>query len=176
MAKQKSGEKKPAQTKRSMNLSAAEKKRRSEAAKQRVEAGKMGGAEFGKLGGRPRKKRASEVVAEEAQKQGEQIAKVFKDGIADNGINSIPTRLKAAEAFLGVEQKEAKLQMEEDEHYNRMGKEELHDHLAAKLKENPLLADIFRKMLAGEDLTPQNGNGHGPAEEIDIPEADVVED
>lgn len=156
--------------KRKMNISEKERKRRSDAAKRKHEEGKLGGAEFGKLGGRPRKKRATEVMAEGISEMGEEMLGVLKDAMDEENPHSI--RLKAVEAATKIEEKEARLAMDEEDHLRKMGHEELVAAVAAKFATNPMVLAIFRQ--AGEaDPAPTPPPAiEGSAE--DITDAEVV--
>ena len=148
--------------KKKRTISPEERKRRSEAMKQRISEGKAG-PNFGKLGGRPRKKRASEVVAEIASDKGKEIAQVFLDGIDEHMPQSL--RQKAAEGLMKVEEKEARLQMDEEEHIARMGREDLLDGLVEMFACNPMLHEMFR-----------SAANNVPDEIEDVIEAEVVGD
>lgn len=159
--------------KKKLNISDEERKRRSEAMKKRIEEGKAGAA-FGRLGGRPKKKRASEVVAEEASKHGKEIAQVFLDAMDETNPNSI--RIKGAEGILKVEEKEARLQMDEEEHFAKMGRDELAGELARMLSGNPVIMDTLSRaatMVQNGEVEPTI---EGEAEEEEIQEAEVVDD
>lgn len=143
MADEASTETKPAEKKK-RELSPEERQRRSERMKKLHAEGKAGG-QFGKLGGRPRKKRASELIAEEAEKQRAEIAAVLKDAIDPN--QPMSTRMKGAKMFLDVEQNERRAEIEEEEHLAKMGKEELVSHFAKRLSENPIALQMFMDRL-----------------------------
>lgn len=81
--------------------------------------------------GRPRKKRAAEMVAEAAQDEAKEITKVFKDLIDAKSPPAI--RLAAAREWLAVENKEAELQLKEERSLAEMNHEELLDKVAGAL-------------------------------------------
>lgn len=164
MAESNGDGKTPAKKKRQMSPEA--RKAASERMKKLHAEGKAG-PQFGKMGGRPRKKRATEVIAEQAAEDAQKLLAVYQDGIAEH--QPISIRLKAAEAYRNIEQSEAKLGMEEEEHVRKMSKEELESHLAQKILSNPMLANRLMEML--EDRV--NANGHSDEEIID---AEVVPD
>jgi hypothetical protein len=154
----KSNSKTPAKKpKRKMNLSDAERKRRSEAAKKRIAEGKIGG-QFGKLGGRPRKNRASDHVADAAEKNKAKMVSALEDALEDD--QSISTRLKAVEQWLAIEDKNRRLEMDEEEHFAKMSREELAEHLAARFANNPVLIKIITGMII------PNGNGNGSGSDV----------
>lgn len=136
--------------KRKLNLSDEERQRRSEAAKKRHEEGRLGGSEFGSLGGRPKKKRATEVMAEGIAGMGEEMLGVLKDAMDEQNPHSI--RLKAVEAATKIEEKEARLQMDEEEHLREMGHDALVDAVAKKFIGNPMVLKIFQQAGARKEL------------------------
>lgn len=156
--------------KRKLNISDAERERRSVSMKERVRAGKVG-AKFGKLGGRPKIKRASELVAEEAQKEADKIVTVFKDAISPN--QTIGTRLKGAQMFLEVEKDERRLEMDEEEHFQNMSQNELAKFLADEIEGNPTVRAQFLKELndSEDQASPESADNHE-----DVIDADVVEE
>lgn len=86
-----------------------------------VEDGKIG-PEFGKLGGRPRKKRAAEIVAEHARKKADEIIRVFDAALEED--MPIRVRMEAAQALIKIERDEDQLQLEEDK-FEEMSRDEL---------------------------------------------------
>lgn len=111
-------------------LSEEELERRRQNALQLVKAGKLGGKQPG--AGRPRKKRASEIVAEKASQEAQKIAQAFEDALEPH--NPASVRLTAAKEWLKVEQEEAKLQMEEEKHVNELQTNQLIDLITTKLQ------------------------------------------
>jgi hypothetical protein len=158
VAKSSSTDNKP--VKRKLNISDEERQRRSQRAKQRIAEGKMGG-QFGKLGGRPRKPRASDLIAEEAERHKNDLVAVLKDAIDPS--QPISIRLRGLDQWLGIERDVRRMEMDEDEHYAKMSREELAEELANKIAGNPMLAQIFAERM--------NGNGNG-----EVIDAEVVED
>jgi hypothetical protein len=107
------------------------------------------------------------VIAEEAEKEAGKILDVFKDGIDPS--QAITVRLKAAEQWLNIEHGERRLEMDEEEHLAKMDRDELAEYVAGKISDNPMVREMFLKMLNG------NGNGHdAEAEAEDITDAEVV--
>ena len=137
----------------------------SERALQLKEDGKIGG-QFGKLGGRPRKPRASEKVAEAAQKDADQIIKVFKDLVTSD---SEKTRLAAANSWLAVEQEETKLRLQEERQEFDIGqasREELLNFMKTALSSGTLADQLGVVDGSAEDITESRQLGHGDSEEI----------
>lgn len=115
--------------------------------KELQEEKRVGGAEHGSKGGRPRKPRASAIVAERLQEHGEEAAQVFIDGMRSPNDR---IRMEAARSALEVERHESKLQMEEEKHDKEMSKDELVSGIQSLLTNDPLLK-LFIKDLMGED-------------------------
>ena len=136
----------------------------SERAMQLKEDGKIGG-HFGKLGGRPRKPRAMEKVAEAAQKEADNIIKVFKDGIEDD---SMKTRLAAANSWLAIEDRETQLRLQEERQEFDIGqasREELLNYMKEALQPGgPLAASMGIVDGTAEDITEPRELGHGDSE------------
>jgi hypothetical protein len=103
------------------NLTPEERERRRQLAKSLVAQGKLGGRQPG--AGRPRKKRAAEVVAEEAQKEASKIVKAFQAALDPSQPAQI--RLQAAKDWLAVEHKESVLQLQEDRDLQKLERDEL---------------------------------------------------
>jgi hypothetical protein len=119
----------------------------SRLAKQRHAEGRFGGPQFGRLGGRPRKRRLSERVAETAQEEqmARQVIQVFKDALQPNQPMSI--RLKGAMALHEIEREEGKLALQEIEQEARQhSRDELVSILAEKLTSGPT-ASILRRQI-----------------------------
>lgn len=104
-----------------------------------VEDGKIGakGSELakaqGRMGGRPRRVRASEKVAQKVQENADKIWNAFESALDED--QPARLRLEAAQAALKVERDEANLQMEEDEHYDKMTHSELVEELVSQLSD-----------------------------------------
>ncbi len=110
-------------------------------AKKLVEEGRFGGKGRGQ--GRPRKIRASEIVAENVSKEGQAIFDRLME-ITRGGKNS--DSIAAARTLLDTEEKERKLQIEEDQNIEDMHR-------------NDLLALVWNQ------LQELNGNGEFIVEE-----------
>lgn len=115
--------------KKKRTLSPEVKEKLRENAKAMVASGKIGGPRPG--AGRPRKKRASELVAEKAAEEAEMIVDVFKDSLQPH--NPASVRLKGAEAWLKIETDEARLKMEEERHVDEMKTNEIIELIVNKL-------------------------------------------
>ncbi len=133
----------------------------SELAKQRHAEGKMGGAEFGRLGGRGNtraKREAQQAVAQSAAEHKEEIIAVFLDAIDPE--RPMGQRLKGAELFLAVERENAKMQMAEAaQDAQELDRATLISLLADKLSSGPAAALVKAQLEDGS-----------------IVDADVVED
>lgn len=136
----------------------------SERAMQLKEDGKIGG-HFGKLGGRPRKPRAMEKVAEAATKEAEDIIKVFKDGIHDD---SMRTRLNAANSWLAIEDRETQLRLQEERQEFDIGqasRDELLKYMKEALKTGSPIADQLGVVDGSAvDITESRQLGHRDSE------------
>lgn len=118
----------------------------SRIAKERHARGEFGGAEFGRLGGRPRKPRVAKRVAEAAQTEemAEQLIAVFRDAVQPDQPTHI--RIKAAEALIAIEAAEARIAMAEEEHEAKThSREELLAILSGSLTEGPIAALLRRQ-------------------------------
>lgn len=149
--------------KRKLNLSDEERRKRSERLAKLRSQGKVG-PQYGKLGGRPRKPRAAELIAEEAEKNKQQLVNVLKDAIDPS--QSVSTRLKGLKQWVDIEQAERQMEMTEEEHLAKMSREEMAHGLADKIANNPVLAKVLADRLNG--VNPIEGN----AEEVT--DAEVV--
>ncbi len=94
---------------------------------QLIADGKLGakGSELarqqGRLGGRPRKPRAGQKIAEHASREVDRIISALDDAL-DSGNERI--RMEAAREFVRIEREEAALQLDEDR-FDQMSKDEL---------------------------------------------------
>lgn len=137
-------EKKP---KRELDISDDERVARSERMKKLHAEGKAG-PQFGKMGGRPRKKRAGEEVAEGASDDRKKILEVFRRAIDKD--QPISIQMKGAEALLKAEEREGRLSMDEEEHVERMSGGDLAKFLAQKLSDNPVVRDRLMAQMEAE--------------------------
>src|SRR5262245_8613930 len=121
-----------------MELTDAERKRRSDRAKELVEQGKIGGPRPGS--GRPRKVRAAEIVAEKARANADKIAQAYIDALDPAKPDAI--RLQAARDWLGVENKEGELTRKEEKDLDSMNKNELVAEITKFLVDNQDVIDL----------------------------------
>lgn len=112
-------------------ISDEERERRSRRAKELVAAGKLGGAKFGAMGGRPRVPRASELVAEKVRKSADEIAAAIIDNLSPNKPDHI--RLAAARQALEVEAQEERARQTEEREFEKMSDPQLAAFLAEAL-------------------------------------------
>jgi hypothetical protein len=147
--------------KKKRNFSPESRQKLSDLAKQRHAEGKLGGAEFGRKGGRATKRaRAAQAVAEAAQDEvsRRRIINVFRDAVDPNQPMGI--RMKGATEWLAIEREEGKLALQESEvDAKNHSREELLAILAKKLTNGPT-GDLLRRQLEAEN----------------IPDAEVVEE
>lgn len=133
-------------------LSPETREKLSKLAKERHARGEFGGAKFGRLGGRPRKDRATKAVAEAAQdeKNKQAIINVFKDAVDPS--QPISVRIKGAQAWLEAEGSEGKLQIQESEADNKQrSRSELIDILTKRLTSGPA-AQLLAERIASQGL------------------------
>lgn len=153
--------------KKKRNYSPETRAKLREAAIKRHKEGKLGGAEFGRMGGRPRKERAASKVAEEARQEAERITQVFKD--ATDEAQPMSIRLKAAQAWIEIEREDSKLSLQEDTaDAKQMSREELIAELKKKMTSGSAAA-IVRQVIEQGPTIPED-------DVIDIPEDDIEED
>lgn len=144
--------------KRSKRMSAETRQKLSDLAKKRYEEG--GGlalahtpearakAAVTSRANRAKKKTASDWVAEAAEKNAQDIVRVFKDAIDSN--QPMGTRLKAAQAWLEVERDNRKLEIQQEAaEAQQHSRDELIAILADKLTAGPA-SDLLRKQLEQE--------------------------
>lgn len=115
-----------------MELTSTEIERRRANANALVAEGRLGGAEFGRLGGRPKKPRAAERVAErvagEADNFFERLKEIVETGGEANAINSIKTLLQ-------IEENERQIQENEELKFEQLKRDELIKFIAGTLGE-----------------------------------------
>lgn len=146
-----------------LSLTPEQKRERSERAKRLVKEGKFGGPQPG--AGRPRKKRASEIVAEKARDRAGEIVEAFED-LIENGPPAV--RLQAAKDWLLIEQKEAELALKEERFGEDMSEDELRE----------LVINRLAKINAAKEVEKLEGSITVEAEEVETkqhqkPELDV---
>jgi len=147
--------------KKQNNVSPEGRQRLSDLAKQRHAEGKLGGVEFGKLGGRGNtraKREAQQAVAQAAGEDKDKIIAVFRDAIDPD--RPMGQRLKGAELYLTVERENAKMHMAEAAaEAEQLDRSTLIKLLAEKLTGGPAAALVKAQL-----------------EENIIVDADVIED
>lgn len=104
---------------------------------QLLEDGRVG-PQFGRLGGRPRKPRAAEAIAEHARKEADRIIQAY-----DQALDSEDHRIamQAADSLVKIEREEASLQLQEDE-FEQLSAREQAEQLK-ELLEDPALAALI---------------------------------
>lgn len=128
-----------------MQISDEERKRRSEMARELHAKGKFGGRQPGS--GRPKKKRASEIVAEQARAEAENIIEVFRDSIRSD--NPASVRLNAAREWLKIEQAEADLQLREERQLEGLTTNQLIEMILGRLSRVQEFGGVLPSELAG---------------------------
>jgi hypothetical protein len=134
---------------------------------ERHKEGKFGGAQYGKLGGRPRKvkREALDAVSEAANTHQEEIINVFRDAVADN--QPIAIRLRGAESWLNTQKEQSKLTMQEEEaEQKQFDRAQVIELLSEKLTSGPAGHAIRERLESTVDSTAieveENGDGpHG---------------
>lgn len=116
-----------------MKLSDEERKRRRELALKMREEGKLGGKKALEKAGRPRNKRANELVAESAREDGVLLVKTLRN-LIKTGTET--TKLKALITYLEIEAKEHDKQVKEEQKaYENMGRDKLLALIGDRFKE-----------------------------------------
>jgi hypothetical protein len=132
-----------------MSLPEQEIERRKENANKLVKEGKIGGAEFGKLGGRPRKQTANQLAAEAARESAEDIVQAFRSALDPKQPPYV--RMQAAIQWLKIEANEtertSKVEIDED-------REELMKELREFMRDNSIEVEPI-----GPEPARINGSG-----------------
>lgn len=116
----------------------------------RHKEGKFGGAQYGKLGGRPKKvdRHALDSVAEAANENHEIITQVFRDAVSENQPMAI--RLRGAESWLNTQKEQTKLAIQEEEADSKQfDRERVIALLAEKLTDGPAGSAIRERLEEG---------------------------
>lgn len=124
-----------------MNLTEQEIERRRENAIQLHAEGRLGGAAYGRLGGRPRKPRAAEAIAERVAGDGETFYLRLKE-MVETGTD--PNATKAILTLLGIEENERKVAETEELKFEQLKRNELIEYIAEAFFE-----------LTGEGILPE---------------------
>lgn len=134
-------------------LTDAQREQLSVRAKEMHRQGKIGGKEFGKLGGRPRKPRASEAVAVAAEQYSAEIVAALRAGIRQG---TPEQRSRSAERFLALAQREDALRLKAAEAASRerkdLSRDQVIEELAAKLSSGPIAALLRERLIAPADV------------------------
>ena len=128
-----------------MQISDEERDRRSKMARELHAKGKFGGRQPGS--GRPKKKRASEIVAEHARAEADNITEVFRDSIRPD--NPASVRLNAAREWLKIEQSEADLQLREERQLEGLSTTQLVEMIMGRLSRVQEFGGVLPEELAG---------------------------
>ena len=139
------------------SLERREKQR--EVAKRLVEEGKFGGRGRGQ--GRPRSVRASEIVAERASKEGDAIFERLME-ITRGGKNS--DSIAAARTLLDTEEKERKLQLEEEQNIEDMRGNDIAALIWNQLMELSENGTIELPFIEGEFISIEEGRSDSTSE------------
>lgn len=138
------------------------RERQREVAKELVAQGKFGGAGRGQ--GRPRKKRASEVVAENVASEGQEIFDRLME-ITRGGKNM--ESIAAANSLIAIEEKERKLQLEEEQTFEGMRGNDLAESIQTLLIELSTNGTIDFPVVEGEFTPIAEDSADRIAEESD---------
>lgn len=155
-----------------------ERQRRRDRALQLHKEGRLGGSKYGKQGGRPKKIRASEIVAQQAQEHADEIVKAMRDGLR---AKQPSIRLQAARQWLEVESKEYDLKVKEDRALEQLSTEELVEAIAerfARLSDTGSIPAFDADISDAEELGPAGelAEGTDETEPGEVGQDDVAED
>lgn len=114
-----------------MNISDEERERRRQHMIRLHQEGRAG-AEFGKMGGRPRKPRASEQIAEKVAQHAEEYFERMHEIILEGGEK---TAIAAFKALTDLEERERKIIVEEEDKIDQLRREELIAHVQQQLSD-----------------------------------------
>lgn len=132
-----------------INITDEERERRRENMLRLHQEGRAG-AEFGKMGGRPRKPRASEHVAERVAQDAEAFYERMREIVLEGGEKN------ASAVFanlMKIEEQERKIQVEEEDRIDQLRREELVAFVAkqlAELQDSGILAPVERVLSVGD--------------------------
>lgn len=146
-----------------MKISEEERLRRSENAKALIASGKLGGKQYGKLGGRPKNKRSSELVAEKAAEEADKIWKKLREIIFES--ESEKLSLEAIKHVHSLEEQERKVNVEEEVRYEQLKHNELLALVVGNLQ--ALAADgriEFAEVIDGDAFEVETRPAIGPGE------------
>lgn len=142
-----------------MDISDEERLRRSERMRQLHAEGRAG-AEFGKLGGRPKKPRMSEIVAEKAREDAEAFYQRLKEiGLYDE---SSMASIQAIRQVREMEEQERKIEVEQEVRYEQLKRAELEQIVIGNLFELIRTGAIdFEEVIDGEIIAEREALGSG---------------
>jgi hypothetical protein len=130
-----------------------------ERARELVAAGKLGGAKYGRMGGRPRTPRATEIAAREAQEHAEEIVAAFRDALHPS--QPIVVRLKAAVEWLKIEQQGVAQEVVANNDLSVATDEELVDLILRYLTSARLVTSVDTTLRERSTLPVVDVNGSG---------------
>lgn len=130
-----------------MELTSQEIERRRDNANALVAEGRLGGADFGRLGGRPRKQRAAELIAEKVAAEAEtmlaRLKEIIDSGGEANAIQSIKTLLQ-------IEDNERQITENEELKFEQFKRDELIKFIAGTLGELQGQGILSREIIDGQ--------------------------
>ena len=146
------------------SLTDEQRRQLSERAKEMHRQGKIGGAKYGRMGGRPRKPRASEAVAEAAEQHSAEIVAALRIGVRQG---TPEQRSRSAERFLALAQREDQLRLKAQEAASRekrdLSRDQVMQELVEKLTAGPMGALLRERLGALPDVV----EGHA----VEVPAA-----
>lgn len=114
-----------------VNITDEERERRRQNMLRLHEEGRAG-AEYGKMGGRPKKPRASEHVAEKVREDAELFYERMREIVLEGGEKVASSTFQT---LLKIEEQERKITVEEEEKIDQLRREELLAFVAEQLRE-----------------------------------------
>lgn len=106
-------------------------------------------------------------MAEGISGMGEEMLGVLKDAMHEENPHSI--RLKAVDAATKIEEKEARMKMDEEEHLRELGHDALVEAVARKFTGNPMVFRIFQQAGQAKAELPASED-----DEDEVVDAEVV--
>jgi hypothetical protein len=126
------------------------------------------GAEYGKLGGRPRKPRASETIAQKARDDAERLYEILKQNAEE--AKRPADQIKAVDTILRIEREDRRDEEREEEKLDQLDRDELGVRLLEQLEQIRSRGiarrpDIIIDARSGEAVvegrnTARNGDDH----------------
>lgn len=124
--------------------------------------GRAGGAEFGKLGGRPRKKRSSEILAEKAAENADRIWTKLNELLESDNEKLVLETIKHIQS---VEETERKNVIDEEVRYENLKHAELAELVIGNLFDLLGTGQIDGGSLGIQDQGDEERRAIGPGEE-----------